>query len=72
MASSRKSDCMHCRHFFITWLGDFPRGCRAYGFRSPDLPSVVVQRESGVPCQLFSPRPQARKHPEKSEGRLVH
>ncbi len=73
MDASRKPDCMHCRHFFIRWHGEFPRGCRAYGFRSPEVPSVVVLRESGLPCQLFKPRRRRSEADDKEgEGRLVH
>ncbi|MDP6980074.1 MAG: uracil-DNA glycosylase [Myxococcota bacterium] len=73
MASSPKPDCMRCRHFFITWHGEFPRGCRAYGFRSPEVPSVVVLRESGIPCQLFEKhRRRGGTGDKEREGRLVH
>ncbi len=74
MAASERPNCMQCRHFFITWLGDFPRGCRAYRFRSPEYPSIVVLRESGLGCQLFE-----RRHCDDEDaaegvrkGRLVH
>lgn len=73
MSAPKKINCMHCRHFFITWLSEFPRGCRAYGFRSTELPSVVVLRESGLGCQIFEERPRASTaDPESREGRLVH
>jgi len=45
--------CVHCRHFFVTWEPDQPRGCRAYGFKSSGLPSDVVLASSGRPCQLY-------------------
>lgn len=49
-------DCTRCRHFYVTWEPDHPRGCRAYGFKTVDLPTAVVLRESGRPCQLFERR----------------
>ena len=49
-------DCMACRHFFVTWDAQFPRGCRAFDMRSVELPSVVVKRESGRECELFERR----------------
>lgn len=73
MSAAKNPSCVHCSHFFVTWTNDFPRGCRAYGFRSPEYPSIVVLRESGIACQLFEPRPMepAKDEPER-EGRLVH
>ncbi|AKS39681.1 uracil-DNA glycosylase [Anoxybacillus gonensis] len=30
-----------------------PRGCRAFGFKSAMLPSIVVKQSSGAPCMKF-------------------
>ncbi len=49
-------DCLGCRHFFITYQPRQPRGCRAYGFKSHQMPSRVVLASSGKPCQLFAPK----------------
>ncbi len=56
---------MRCRHFYVTWDRDHPRGCRAYGFKSQALPSAVVLQESGIPCKLFEGRPAAAAPPER-------
>ena len=50
---SNKPDCLHCEHFFITWTPGTPRGCRLYGFKAAALPSVIVKKTSGTPCQGF-------------------
>lgn len=73
MSASRTPNCAKCRHFFVTWDQDFPRGCKAYGFRAMEYPSFVVQRESGIECQLFEKRRQ-RPATDNSDrtGRLVH
>jgi hypothetical protein len=55
----RSPDCLHCEHYFVTWETDRPRGCRAYGFKSSELPSDVVRTTSGEPCQLFRPKRRA-------------
>jgi hypothetical protein len=55
---------LHCQHFFVTWDAQQPRGCRAYGFKSNDLPSDVVYASSGAACQLFERKP-GRKAPGK-------
>ncbi len=65
-AGSERPDCLHCRHFFVTWEADRPRGCRAYEFKSFELPSEVVRASSGEPCQLFE-----RKSGGRRGARLV-
>ncbi len=49
-------NCRRCRHFFITYDPRFPYGCRMIGFKSRDLPSVVVSRDSGAQCRSYSPK----------------
>ena len=49
-------DCLKCRHYFITHDPQQPRGCRAYGFKSRELPAQVVLATSGLPCHFFTPR----------------
>lgn len=51
-----RPNCSTCRHYFVTWEAERPRGCRAYGFKCLAWPSAVVERESGRPCGLFEPR----------------
>lgn len=73
MSAARKPSCVHCDHFFVTWTNEFPRGCRAYAFQSPEYPSVVVLRESGISCQLFEKRPgEPVAEGRIRQGRLVH
>ena len=55
-----KAKCFQCKHFYISWDQNFPRGCRAYKFTSERLPSVVVKESSGADCQLFA---QKKKKP---------
>ncbi len=59
---SQQPDCLHCQHYFVTWDVQQPRGCRAYGFKSNDLPSAVVFASSGEICQLHRRKP---GHPQK-------
>ncbi len=51
-----KVDCFKCRQFYVTWDQRSPRGCRAYGFKSKQLPAAVVLQASGPPCYQFSPK----------------
>jgi len=48
-----KISCRTCKHYHITWDKDFPKGCRAMGFKSANMPSHVVQEASGMPCQRY-------------------
>ena len=45
--------CQKCIHYFVTWQVNQPHGCKAYGFKSKQIPSVVVKNSSGSSCQLF-------------------
>jgi hypothetical protein len=54
MAHDKKNiDCFTCRHFHITWDKDRPKGCRAMGFKSRQMPSSVVFESSGTECLRY-------------------
>lgn len=59
-----RPDCLHCRHYFVTWDPQQPRGCRAYAFKSNDLPSAVVFASSGEPCRFFERKPPRAASPK--------
>ncbi|WP_398291852.1 uracil-DNA glycosylase [Sporosarcina aquimarina] len=40
----------------MTWEPSHPRGCKAYGFKTRELPSAVVLRSSGLECMKFEPK----------------
>ncbi|WDP88674.1 MAG: uracil-DNA glycosylase [Desulfobacter sp.] len=63
MAAHTRINCYKCKFFYVTWEPAHPNGCRAMGFKSKQLPSVVVRRSSGKPCQLFEPKKQIRPTP---------
>jgi hypothetical protein len=46
-------NCFNCVYFYITWDEKFPRGCRAMGFKSKEIPSAVVYESSGAECLKF-------------------
>jgi len=52
-AGKEKIDCFRCKHFYITWDERHPKGCRAMGFKSREIPSVVVLRSSGMDCLRY-------------------
>ena len=49
----KRINCRKCEYYFVTWEPKQPHGCRAYGFKSVQIPSMVVLRSSGSACSLF-------------------
>jgi len=49
----KRIDCFKCKHFYVTWDQGFPRGCKAMGFKSREMPSDVVYQSSGIECMKF-------------------
>ena len=60
-------DCLNCRHYRITWDPNFPKGCRAMGFKTRQWPWMEVLRTSGETCMKFQEKPKLeRSWPERS------
>lgn len=55
-------DCFKCKHMYITWEVNCPRGCKAFGFKTKRMPSMVVFETSGEVCLKFTP-----KNPQKTK-----
>jgi hypothetical protein len=53
MTANKRIDCMKCRHFYVTWDTRFPKGCKAFGFKSQTMPSLTVFTSSGKHCMNF-------------------
>ena len=51
--SNKIIDCHKCEHYYVTWDKDFPHGCKAMGFKSKRLPSIVVHDNSYANCLLY-------------------
>ncbi|MBU0721322.1 uracil-DNA glycosylase [bacterium] len=49
----KRINCRRCAYYFVTWEAGKPHGCRAYGFKSAQIPSLVVFQSSGIECSLF-------------------
>jgi len=58
--SSTSPNCLKCRHFYVTYEPKWPRGCRVFGFKGKQLPSITVKQCTGSECPAF----QARINPE--------
>lgn len=50
---NKKINCFKCKYLYITWDSNFPKGCKIIGFKSKELPSVAVLKNTGIPCQMF-------------------
>jgi len=61
-------DCFKCRYFYITWDANQPRGCKAFGFKTRQLPSAVVFESSGEPCLKFSPKKSTAQKSKSKKG----
>ncbi len=46
-------NCKKCIHYFVTWESSQPHGCKAYGFKSKQIPSLVVKGSTGQSCQVY-------------------
>ena len=50
-------NCLQCRHYYVTWDRRHPHGCRRMGFKSHEIPSVVVRKSAGgLKCLMFEPK----------------
>lgn len=47
--------------FKVTWDPQTPRACVAYGFKTKQIPSVVVKQSSGMECLKFVPKVESRR-----------
>ena len=50
---ARAPNCLRCRHVFVTWDAQFPRGCRVFGVKTHRLPRQVVYESTGRHCPRF-------------------
>jgi len=56
MTKSTRINCLKCQHFYVTWDPKFPKGCKAYDFKSRNMPSQAVLNSSGQPCLSYEPK----------------
>jgi len=49
----KRINCRVCEYYFVTWEPNQPHGCKAYGFKSAKIPSMVVFQSSGIECSYF-------------------
>nr|WP_108668803.1 uracil-DNA glycosylase [Peribacillus acanthi] len=49
----KRINCLKCKHYYVTWDSKFPKGCKAFQFKTAILPSLTVYQSSGQPCMKF-------------------
>lgn len=60
MKEQQKINCFKCKYFYTTWDARFPRGCKAYGFKTQQMPADYVIRASGEPCMKYEEKGSVR------------
>ncbi len=45
--------CQKCIYYYVTWESASPHGCKAYGFKSKSIPSLVVKQASEEECKFY-------------------
>jgi hypothetical protein len=53
---NEKIICQKCKYYFVTWEQHRPHGCKAFNFKSRQLPSAAVMQSSGISCTLYQPK----------------
>ncbi|MBT3982800.1 MAG: uracil-DNA glycosylase [Bacteriovoracaceae bacterium] len=49
----KRVNCLKCKHYYVTYENAFPRGCKQYGIKTSQMPSVVVQTTTPQGCIAF-------------------
>jgi len=48
--------CLKCIHYYSTHEPQTPRGCKLYGFKTQNIPAIVVKKQTGSECLGFELR----------------
>ena len=46
-------NCLKCKYYYVTWDSNMPYGCKAFGFKGTQMPSITVIQSSGSKCQAY-------------------
>ena len=49
-----KINCWNCKYFYISWHPTMPYACRAFGFKSKNIPSLEVLSADGRLCKAYN------------------
>jgi len=48
--------CNGCLYYYVTWDPKTPKGCRYFGFKSVQMPCIVVKKSTGQDCNMYTPK----------------
>lgn len=55
-------NCHNCEHYYVTWDEQTPHGCRAMGFKSKQIPNIVVQKTTpNLDCLSYKKKDRGKK-----------
>lgn len=46
--------CVGCVYYYVTWDNQRPKGCKYFGFKSMQMPCLVVRQSSGSACTMYT------------------
>lgn len=52
-------NCRQCEHFHTTWDKAAPLGCKMFGFKCRQMPSIEVLTTTGKQCCFFQAKASA-------------
>jgi hypothetical protein len=53
MMNAERIPCMRCKYYHVTFDPSAPRGCKLYGFKSTNMPYILVKQSTGHDCSSF-------------------
>lgn len=54
-------NCIKCEYYYVTWDNKNPKGCKYFGFKSKEMPSNIVLRNSGEICKIYKEKAKENK-----------
>lgn len=60
MEEKERIICQKCIYYYVTWQDGRAHGCKAYGFKSKTIPSMVVKSSSRMDCKLYYKKPNTK------------
>ncbi len=65
-----KAKCLQCKFYHVTWDMSSPKGCKAYGIKSKNFPSIIVKQASGEDCLKFEEKKKKNNTLDLNDKRL--
>lgn len=53
--------CIGCLYYYVTWDVKNPKGCKYFGFKSKQMPCLVVYKSAGAYCNMYTPKNDSQK-----------